>query len=67
MFFAPLVIIGLFRLQSALWLSDEGTYLPLGTAIIPCIQSTWYKVYTYLLILLAVLRIVFTTIEMKQG
>jgi hypothetical protein len=38
-FFAPLAIIGLFRLQSALWLSDEGAYLPLGAAIIPCIQS----------------------------
>lgn len=27
-FFAPLAVIGLFRLQSAFWLSDEGAYLP---------------------------------------
>jgi len=30
-FFAPLAVIGLFRLQSAFWLSDEGAYLPFGS------------------------------------
>ncbi|PMD13404.1 hypothetical protein NA56DRAFT_651851 [Hyaloscypha hepaticicola] len=51
-FFAPLAIIGLFRLQSALWLSDEAVYLffgsweapvtttPFGTRISEALHST---------------------------
>jgi hypothetical protein len=34
-FFGPLAIIGWFRLQSAFWLSDEGTYFPLGSLDTP--------------------------------
>jgi hypothetical protein len=161
-FFAPLAAIGLFRLQSALWLSDEGAYLPFGnwdgpiltmpfearisgelysargrrgvifrswwicsiaglagyalysctvalfatwapgdclyasdmlqrvfytvltvgaftihsfyvlrgqsrTTLIPCIQTMWYKIYTYLLILLALLGVTFSAVETGLG
>jgi len=161
-FFAPLAVIGLFRLQSAFWLSDEGAYLPFNnwdgpimttpfearvseelysawgwrgvifrswwicsmaglagyalhscigdlpttwapdvcyyasnilervfytvltvgaftihsfyvlrgqsrTTLIPCIQTMWYKIYTYLLILLALLGIAFSIVETGLG
>jgi len=161
-FFAPLAVIGLFRLQSAFWLSDEGAYLPFSnwdgpimttpfearvseelysawgwrgvifrswwicsmaglagyalhscigdfpttwapdvcyyassmlkrvfytvltvgaltihsfyvlrgqsrTTLIPCIQTMWYKIYTYLLILLALLGVTFSAVETGLG
>jgi hypothetical protein len=161
-FFAPLAIIGLFRLQSAFWLSDEGLFLLFGgweapvtttpfqtrisealysirswrgvvfrswwivsalalvvfdvcmcardwktwlspdtclfasalvqrlfytvftlgilgthsfyvlrgrscTTIIPCIQSWWYKVYTYLLVVLAFVGIAIACVETRLG
>jgi hypothetical protein len=163
-FFAPLAVIGMFRLQSAFWLSNEGAYLPFGnwdspimttpfearvseelysargrrgvvfrswwicsmaglagydlysstaalfaistwahgdcmyasnilervfytvltvgaltihsfyvlrgqsrTTLIPCIQTMWYKIYTYLLILLALLGIAFSAVETGLG
>jgi hypothetical protein len=161
-FFAPLAVIGMFRLQSAFWLSNEGAYLPFAnwdspimttpfearvseelysargrrgvvfrswwicsmaglagydlfscikplittwapghclsasnmlqrvfytvltvgaftihsfyvlrgqsrTTLIPCIQTMWYKIYTYLLILLALLGVTFSAVETGLG
>jgi hypothetical protein len=161
-FFGPLAVIGLFRLQSAFWLSDEGAYLPFGnwdgpimatpleaqvseelystrgrrgaifrswwicsmaglagyalytctytlittwapgycvgasnmlqivfytvltvgaftihsfyvlrgqsrTTLIPCIQAMWYKIYTYLMMLLALFGVAFSIVETGLG
>jgi hypothetical protein len=148
-FFAPLAIIGLYRLQSALWLSNDVVYsesrdsktgvcnkprspptewrgvlfrswwicsltalamfagyecfgpfaphcrcIPMSsvaqrvlyilltfgllvihtfylvrgqskTTVIPCIQSTWYKMFTYLLILVAVVCLILSSMETR--
>lgn len=37
-----------------------------NTAIIPCIQSTWYKAYTYLLFSLAVFFVVVSALETRR-
>jgi hypothetical protein len=37
------------------------------TTIIPCIQSWWYKVYTYLMIILAIVGIVISCVETRLG